>query len=57
MNKFDMVLKVLEDNQALLPIDVATALMNEGYDISELDSKLDGFSIDDFVTRYEEMYG
>lgn len=57
MNHYDMIKRVLDDNNALLPIDVAAALVNEGFDISELDSQLDGYSIDDFVTRYEEMYG
>jgi hypothetical protein len=57
MNKFEMVMRVLEDNQALLPVDVATQLVNEGYDISSLGNALDGYSLEDFIDRYEEMYG
>jgi len=52
-----MIQRVLEDNNALLPIDVATQLSNEGYDISGLTQSLDGYSVEDFLLRYEEIYG
>lgn len=57
MNKLDMIQRVIEDNNALLPIDVATQLANEGYDISGLTQSLDGYSVEDFLLRYEEIYG
>jgi hypothetical protein len=57
MNALEMVTRVLEDNNALLPIDVATQLVNEGYDISSLSKGLDGYTLEDFIDRYEEIYG
>lgn len=56
MNKFEMVSAMVSDG-ALLPIDVATQLANEGYDISSLTDALDGYSVEDLITRYEELYG
>ena len=56
MNAFEMIATMVNDG-ALLPIDVATQLCNDGYDISSLSESLDGFSVEDLLTRYEEMYG
>lgn len=56
MNKYEMIATMVEDG-ALLPIDVAAQLMNEGHDISALWNALDGYTVEDFVTRYEEVYG
>lgn len=56
MNTFEMIATMVNDG-ALLPIDVATQLANEGYDISSLTDALDGYSVEDLITRYEELYG
>jgi hypothetical protein len=56
VNTYQMIERLVNDG-ALLPIDVATQLVNEGYDISSLTDALDGYSVEDLVTRYEEMYG
>lgn len=56
MNAFEMVATMVADG-ALLPIDVATQLANDGYDISSLTESLDGYSVEDLITRYEEIYG
>jgi hypothetical protein len=56
MDKFQMVQRMVSDG-ALLPIDVATQLVNEGHDISSLTDSLDGYTLEDFIDRYEELYG
>lgn len=55
MNSFEMVATMVADG-ALLPIDVATQLANEGYDISSLTEALDGYTVQDFIDRYQEIY-
>lgn len=56
MNTFQMIATMVSEG-AVLPIDVATHLVDQGYDISSLSEALDGYSIEDLVTRYEELYG
>jgi hypothetical protein len=56
MNAYEMVATMVNDG-ALLPIDVATQLANDGYDISSLTEALDGYTVEDLITRYEELYG
>lgn len=55
MNRYEMIARMVEDG-ALLPIDVAAQLMNEGHDISALWNALDGYSLEDFLDRYQEIY-
>lgn len=57
MNAFEMVKRMVDDNNCLLPVDVATQLANDGYDISGLTSSLDGYGLEDILDRYEEIYG
>lgn len=57
MDAFEMVKRVVEDNDCLLPIDVATQLASDGYDITGLTSSLDGYTLEDILIRYEEIYG
>jgi hypothetical protein len=56
MNVYEMVATMVSDG-AILPVDVAAQLMNDGYDISSLTEALDGYSVEDFIDRYEEIYG
>jgi hypothetical protein len=56
MNTYQMIATMVNDG-ALLPIDVATSLINEGYDISSLTDSLEGYTVQDFIDRYEEIYG
>lgn len=55
MNKFEMIQRIVQDG-ALLPIDVATQLVNEGYDVSSLTDALEGYTVQDFIDRYQELY-
>lgn len=56
MNTYNMIERMVNDG-ALIPIDVATQLVNEGYDITPLVDALDGYSVQDLIDRYEEVYG
>jgi hypothetical protein len=56
MNTLDMVATMV-NNGALIPIDVATQLIGDGYDISSLTESIDGYSVEDLITQYEELYG
>lgn len=39
-----------------VPLDVAISLMGDGYDISEFEKDLDGYSIEDLIDEME-LYG
>lgn len=56
MNMFEIVHRFVQDG-AVIPVDVATSLVDQGYDISSLTDALDGYSVEDLIDRYEEVYG
>lgn len=54
LNKFEVVQEFVNEGY-LMPLDVAVGLMAEGFDISNMDGSLDGFSIEDLIDM-KELY-
>lgn len=55
LNKFDMVREFVAEGY-LVPIDMATELLADGFDVSCFDRDLDGFSVDELITNFEDLY-
>lgn len=54
LDKFEVV-KTFSQMGYKVPLDVAVSLLGDGYDISEFDNNLDGFSVEDIID-YMEKY-
>lgn len=54
LNKYEVVREFAQMGYKV-PMDVAVSLMGDGYDISEFDKDLDGYSIEDLL-EMKEMY-
>lgn len=54
LNKYEVVREFVNEGYNV-PIDVAVSLLGDGYDISEFDKSLDGFTVEDFLDM-KEMY-
>lgn len=54
LNKFEVVREFAQMGYRV-PMDVAVSLMGDGYDISEFDKDLDGYTIED-ILEMKEMY-
>ena len=55
LNKFEVVREFVAEGY-LVPIDVATELLADGYDVSSFDRDLSGFSVDELISTYEDLY-
>ena len=55
LNKFDMVREFVAEGY-LVPIDMATELLADGFDVSSFDRCLDGYSIDELISNFEDLY-
>lgn len=55
LNKFEVVREFVNEGY-LVPIDVAVELMADGYDVSSFDRDLNGYSVEELVSKYEELY-
>ena len=55
LNKFEVVREFVAEGY-LVPIDVATELLADGFDVSSFDRDLSGFSVDELISTYEDLY-
>lgn len=55
LNRFEVVREFVAEGY-LVPIDVAVELMADGYDVSSFDRDLNGFSVEDMISEYEDIY-
>lgn len=55
LNKFEVVREFVSEGY-LVPIDVATELLADGYDVSSFDRDLNGYSVDELISTYEDLY-
>lgn len=55
LNRFEVVREFVNEGY-LVPMDVAVELMADGYDVSSFDRDLSGFSVEELVSHYEEIY-
>lgn len=55
LNKYDIVREFVSEGY-LVPIDMATELLADGFDVSSFDRCLDGFSVDELISEYEDLY-
>lgn len=55
LNRFEVVREFVNEGY-LVPIDVAVELMADGYDVSSFDRDLSGYSVDELISTYEDIY-
>lgn len=52
LSKFDIVREFVAEGY-LVPIDMATELLADGFDVSSFDRCLDGFSVEEMAAGFE----
>lgn len=54
LNRFELVREFVNEGY-VVPIDTMVSLMSDGYDVSQFDKSLDGFSVEDLIDM-KELY-